>query len=454
MDYKMSLLSKICAVVVTIFPLTIILFSVENIFFLHFSYATQTEFASSLTPIGSGARALGIGGAFIAVADDATAASWNPAGLCQLNLAELSFVTSYFDTTEKIKFGKNPEGNSIHNTNDFELNYFSLVFPLKIFRQPIEFSLSHQNLYRFNRNWTFQLNDQEGSYQFNSAYQYKQTGNLSALGLSLCFRLLKTDKNTISLGFTLNIWDDNIAKNHWKQNYYKILNYKQTGQEAGVSYSSRKETFSFNGLNMNFGLLWQKDRFTLGCVIKTPFTAKINRENTLFIESSPVLYENLSEKMRMPGSFGIGCSYLFKNLLRLSADLYVRDWRKFSYKNADGTTVNPISGKLLNISTLSSTIHFRIGTEYIIDNYPYYIPIRAGLFYDPSPAVKSHDDYYGLSFGFGLFKHNKFKMDFAYSFRFGKDVGKDFLTYRKFTQDVIEHCFYTSVTWHFNFNSK
>ena len=30
--------------------------------------------------IGSGARALGMGGAFIAVADDATAASWNPGG--------------------------------------------------------------------------------------------------------------------------------------------------------------------------------------------------------------------------------------------------------------------------------------------------------------------------------------------------------------------------------------
>ena len=35
------------------------------------------EFSSSLTPVGSGARALGMGGAFIAIADDATAASWN-----------------------------------------------------------------------------------------------------------------------------------------------------------------------------------------------------------------------------------------------------------------------------------------------------------------------------------------------------------------------------------------
>ncbi|PYQ44967.1 MAG: hypothetical protein DMF77_05820, partial [Acidobacteria bacterium] len=43
---------------------------------------------------GSGARALGMGGAFLARADDATAASWNPAGLSYLRLPEISFVYS------------------------------------------------------------------------------------------------------------------------------------------------------------------------------------------------------------------------------------------------------------------------------------------------------------------------------------------------------------------------
>jgi hypothetical protein len=43
---------------------------------------------------GSGARALGMGGAFLARADDATAASWNPAGLSYLRLPEVSLVYS------------------------------------------------------------------------------------------------------------------------------------------------------------------------------------------------------------------------------------------------------------------------------------------------------------------------------------------------------------------------
>src|SRR5262245_27102203 len=42
--------------------------------------------------VGSGARALGMAGAFLARADDATAATWNPAGLSYLRLPEVSAV--------------------------------------------------------------------------------------------------------------------------------------------------------------------------------------------------------------------------------------------------------------------------------------------------------------------------------------------------------------------------
>jgi hypothetical protein len=57
--------------------------------------ATTTATAQdSLNRPGSGARAAGMGNAFIAVSDDGTAASWNPAGLSQLRKPELSLVHS------------------------------------------------------------------------------------------------------------------------------------------------------------------------------------------------------------------------------------------------------------------------------------------------------------------------------------------------------------------------
>ena len=43
----------------------------------------QVGIASSPNPVGSGARAMGMAGAFIAIADDATAASWTRAASCR-----------------------------------------------------------------------------------------------------------------------------------------------------------------------------------------------------------------------------------------------------------------------------------------------------------------------------------------------------------------------------------
>ena len=54
-------------------------------------FTAPAIFAAPL-PSGSGARALGAAGAFTAIADDATAASWNPAGLIQLERPEVSAV--------------------------------------------------------------------------------------------------------------------------------------------------------------------------------------------------------------------------------------------------------------------------------------------------------------------------------------------------------------------------
>ena len=48
---------------------------------------------------GAGARAAGMGGAFIGVADDATAIVWNPAGLTQLHHPEASVVTRFINDT-------------------------------------------------------------------------------------------------------------------------------------------------------------------------------------------------------------------------------------------------------------------------------------------------------------------------------------------------------------------
>lgn len=54
--------------------------------------AAADKYAGEFLKLGVGARALGMGGAFVAIADDASAAFWNPAGIGRLEDAELLFM--------------------------------------------------------------------------------------------------------------------------------------------------------------------------------------------------------------------------------------------------------------------------------------------------------------------------------------------------------------------------
>ena len=57
-------------------------------------YADQPDYAGEFLTKGAGARAYGMGGAFVAAANDATAAYWNPAGLALIDDIEITTMHS------------------------------------------------------------------------------------------------------------------------------------------------------------------------------------------------------------------------------------------------------------------------------------------------------------------------------------------------------------------------
>ncbi|MDD3276910.1 MAG: outer membrane protein transport protein, partial [Kiritimatiellales bacterium] len=119
-------------------------------------FRPPTIFAAPL-PTGSGARALGQAGAFTAVADDATAASWNPAGLTQLETSEFSAVYR-FSAREDSHHSKTSDletGKDCYNSS--ELNYASAVYPFLLNDQNAVFSMNYQETYDFTYAFTAQF---------------------------------------------------------------------------------------------------------------------------------------------------------------------------------------------------------------------------------------------------------------------------------------------------------
>ena len=117
---------------------------------------------SAPLPTGSGARALSLAGAFTAIADDATAASWNPGGLLQLQRPEASAVLRI--SKDDLKHRSADDDFSV-GSNDFEterLNYFSLVYPFhnRWLRRNMVVSLNYQEAYDFSQNFTADLRNQ------------------------------------------------------------------------------------------------------------------------------------------------------------------------------------------------------------------------------------------------------------------------------------------------------
>ena len=413
----------------------------------------EVELPSSPNIVGSGARALGMGGAFISIADDATAASWNPAGLIQLEKPEMSAVFNYTHRREEhsVQEWDPSEKQDINSRN---LNYLSASYPFRFFRRNMIVSLSYQHLYEFDRNLDAVYHTLLPTYQEMTSVAYRQEGDLYAVGFSYCAQLTER----FSVGFTINYWGDFINDNQWNQTYkQKESSVYLKNSEKGIEESTdivRHEHYDFNGMNANFGVMWWiSDKFRISGVLKTGFSADVEYAMTMTTDTSTQetnqqTTRTSEDTLHMPLQYGIGTAYRFSDRFEIAFDLYKTHWNDFEYESENGIKISPISGKDIRESHIDATIWCRLGMEYLVMKEKYIVPVRAGLFYDPGPSEKGKDEYFGFSLGTGLI-FKKYVMDIAYQYRFGNDVGESFLEHLGFSQDVREHKIYSSVILYF-----
>lgn len=421
--------------------------------------AQQVEISSSLNPVGSGARATGMGGAFIAIADDATAASWNPGGLVQLEKPEFSLVYSYFNRQHSYQVPSHPEMDKDQSVDLHELNYASFAYPFHALNKNMIFSLNYQRMFELDKAIATPFNQKIGTIgNYDANVQFKQEGYLSTLTPAFAIQVIPE----LYLGAAVNIWSDFMGTSNWK------FNYSATGTQTLLGVVSpltihQNDKYSFDGINYTFGTLLNFGKTSVGAVLKTPFTADVDRESE-FEQIAPNVIQGKTTtkdtiKMSMPMSYGIGVSHRFSDALTFAVDVYRTDWSGYKI-SANGQDTNPVTGLPLSQGRLKDTTQVKLGGEYLYMKNKLVIPVRAGVFYDPEPGYRAEndsagnlvtkmtrDDFFGFSLGSGVTYEN-WSFDASYGFRKGSNVSSE-LVEADSTTSVTQHTVLASLIYRF-----
>ncbi|MFI5184227.1 MAG: hypothetical protein ACHQNV_07510, partial [Vicinamibacteria bacterium] len=179
---------------------------------------------------GSGARAFGMGGAFLARADDATAASWNPAGLSYLRYPELSFVLADARLGDE-KTGLDGALAENDQRRGVAPDFAAFTYPFSVGSTSGAAQLSFQRVLSFDNTRTIEEPDRTRRIVSNGGF------DVLALGWGWQVR------RGLRLGGTLNRW---------------LNGYSQRVEvPAGRAVPTRQNAdFSVSGWNVNLGLIW------------------------------------------------------------------------------------------------------------------------------------------------------------------------------------------------------
>lgn len=404
--------------------------------------------SSPPNPVGAGARAVGVGSAFIALADDATAASWNPAGLSQLERPELSIVGRFGLNVDEIGHlsGSSSGGapRSINGGTDtatsLDVNYLSAAVPFSWRGRNVVASLNYQQLFSFARDWTYV------NLETSDEVRFRQYGGLYAVSPASSIEVVPG----LSIGGALNILVDGFTQSFaWRSRFVR----RTKDAEGEPFIASDHPTFgNFDGVNATFGLLSQPvDTWSLGAVVKLPFQSHFTFTNRL---DAPGATGSRRERLAMefPLSFGAGVAWHPTDESVISCDFTRVEWDQFRVTDAAGHEFL-VSGELADEADVAATTSVRLGGEYLVPAGSERWAFRAGAFYDPEPASGKAQDFWGVATGIGI-SSARLSIDLAYQLRFGLDVAEvttvtAVLDMPSAEVDIFQHSIYLSAIYYF-----
>ena len=385
------------------------------------------------------ARAVGLGGAFVAIADDATAGMANPAGLTILTKPEISvhYKTSRFSHTE---FSGNEENHDLRRRFDNNVgsqSYLSLVYPYGKF----SFSLYRQELINFE-----------------SSYEGEGFGSI--------FENPYLDPAEFALG---NKTRSDIEVKNWGAAFaYKPTRYLSIGISSMISSLEFRffeqlfqgqpqaqrpvEVFSVNNnssdtkYSVNLGLKFEPHPdFNFGAVFRSgPRFDIVNTIKDIDESSGRTVIRQADQNLvfKVPDVYSMGVAYRPLDNLTLSLDIV-----RVEYSDLIGGLDRNLNDDDIGVSipefpytrfvdsdgvedlVLQDGTEVHFGVEYYLITKKWAIPLRAGFYTDPSHVVyttvenealkrlfpRGSDEVHGTC-GFGFVLQNKIQIDTAVNF--------------------------------------
>jgi hypothetical protein len=383
----------------------------------------ELDFGRLSLAVGSGARALGMGGAFLARADDATAASWNPAGLSYLRLPEVSLVGISYDL-DSTRRAEDTSLLRLEHTGGRLPDFVSVAVPLSLGATSGAVQLSFQRVipYTGHRRIDDLLRDSPRTFEIDAS------GGFDVLALSTGLKLAPW----LRTGVSVNRWT-----NGFTQHRERLVFRGRSLQDAD---------FRIAGWSVNAGLiLHPHETVNVGLVAKTKMsgTVELLRTRTDFFPpatgTADVIthnaYRSDAVRLDLPAAIGFGASWRASSVFTVSSDYTVTFWSRSRIRNyftlsatQDSFGPPPAATVYANLpfpnvtgSTQSDTRELRVGIEYVLIAGSLKLPLRAGYVREKQYRVQPDGTaprLDGVTGGAGLIL-GRVLLDAAYVYQWG-----------------------------------
>jgi len=351
-----------------------------------------------------GARSLGLGGAFVALADDATAAFANPAGLARLEAPEVSIEGRYWRySTPYIEGGRlsgEPTGTLLDTRSEIywgdsdeevtDVSFASFVYPKDRWSLALYHHRQIDYQARFQTNGLFGEQALPPFTPRHPDYRYRNDSLIRGNGVSLGFQVFEG----LSVGVGAVHFDAELT-NYSEFHLPAAPLPEDVYGPSAFSPATVFEAFSMNtddtDWGFNAGVLWQpSELWGLGAFYRdgADFDVSVSVVSGPALPGPPpgtVLYAVDIEPMEFPDVYGLGVAYQSAG----GAATAGLEWDHVGYSSILDSFERYVGSTGAN---LDDADEYHFGFEYALLEAQPVIALRAGAWLDPDHRIRGRGD--------------------------------------------------------------